>query len=259
MKEILEQSLFDVPYNSFGKIILSSGENYPLSYGWNCVFQCRQITTRLINSLLDEAKIRYVTASEKPHWVIVIEDGDTYMLDPFLLCPEPINISKVLKWEKLILDAYPIGNNKIEVSMVDAHNLQIKLFIKKWAGYKQVLEYTYNIDNWTSRDLPPDDYQLLANLCQKNLEMWILMNQENWWEVIRLYRVPGQWNLDIRVIWGQHFSNIKNQSGFEQQKSRIISRLNTTEEEFDKTWTLGERLYLERQLDICRLREKKGA
>jgi hypothetical protein len=33
MKEILEQSLFDVPYNSFGKIILSSGGKYPLSYG----------------------------------------------------------------------------------------------------------------------------------------------------------------------------------------------------------------------------------
>lgn len=188
----------------------------------------------------------------------MVEDGDTYMLDPFLLCPEPINISKVLNWEKLVLDAYPIGNNKIEAKMIDTYNLQVKLFIKKWTGYKQVLEYTYNINTWASKDLPPDDYQLLANLCQKNLEMWILMNQDNWWEVIRLYRVPGQWNLDIRVIWGQHFSNIKNQSGFEHQKSRIVSRLNTTEEEFDKTWTLGERLYLERQLDICRLREQQG-
>lgn len=53
------------------------------------------------------------------------------MLDPFLLCPEPINISKVLKGEKLVLDAYPIGNNKIEVKMTDSQNLQVKLFIKK--------------------------------------------------------------------------------------------------------------------------------
>jgi hypothetical protein len=60
------------------------------------------------------------------------------------------------------------------------------------------------------------------------------------------------------VIGGQHFSRNKNSAGFEEQKSRIVSRLSTTEEEFDKTWTLGERLYLERQLDICRLREKQG-
>lgn len=97
MKEILEQSLFEVPYNSFGKIILSSGEKYPLSYGGNCVFQCRQITTKLVASVLDESKIRYATASEKPHWVVIVEDGDTYMIDPFLLCPEPINLSKVLR------------------------------------------------------------------------------------------------------------------------------------------------------------------
>lgn len=256
MKGVLEKSLFEVPYNSFGKIILSSGGEYPPSYGGNCVFQCRRITSGLIESLVNECNIRYITASEKPHWVVLVKDDDEYMLDPFLLCPEPINITRVLAWEKLLLEAYPKWNNKIEVKLLQDRTIQINLFIKKWTGFKQVLQYTYDLSQEKSRSLPPDNYQLLANLCQKNLEMWILMNQENGGEVVRIYRVPGQGNMDIRVIGWKHYSESKDPQWFEENRAKVISRLGTTEEEFTRVWNLGERLYLERQVDICKLREK---
>lgn len=56
--------------------------------------------------------------------------------------------------------------------------MQINFFTRKGLGFKQVLQYTYNLSQERSRDLPPDNYQLLANLCQKNLEMGILMDNE---------------------------------------------------------------------------------
>lgn len=255
MKEVLEKSLFEVPYNSYGKIILSAGEQYPDSYGGNCVFQCRRITSGLVESLIDKWNISYITASEKPHWVVLVDDGDEYLLDPFLLCPEPINITRVLSWERITLDAYPKGNNKIEVKLIGEKTIQIHLFIRKWTGFKQVLEYTYDLNKPKSDVLPPDDYQLLANLCQKNLEMWILMSQEREGEVIRIYRVPGQGNMDLRVIGWKHYTATKDKQWFDEYKSKIIARLWSTEDEFDRTWNLWERLYLERQVDICRLRE----
>lgn len=103
----LQETLIKTPYNSFGKIILSEGGSYPESYGGNCVFQCRRLTSALISSTLDLSAISYATATEKPHWVLFVRDGDEYMLDPFLLCPEPINISRVKRGETQVLDAYP--------------------------------------------------------------------------------------------------------------------------------------------------------
>lgn len=119
MKNEIEKTLLEIPYNSFGKILLSSGINYPQPYGGNCVFQCRRLTQELTSSALDISKVSYATAKEKPHWVTIVNDGDEYMIDPFLLCPEPINITKVLRGETQLLDTYPIGTNKIEAKLVE--------------------------------------------------------------------------------------------------------------------------------------------
>lgn len=159
---VIERALLDTPYNSFGKILLSEGDTYPETYGGNCVFQCRRLTSAIITSKLDLNAISYATATEKPHWVVFMNDGDEYMLDPFLLCPEPINISKVKKGETQVLDGYPKSVNKIEAKLLEGGCIQVVLFTKKGSTFKQVLTYTYDLSRPNTRVLPPDNYQILA-------------------------------------------------------------------------------------------------
>ncbi len=51
------------------------------------------------------------------------------------------------------------------------------------------------------------------------------MSEEGPGNVVRIYRQPGQTNMDIRVIGGEHFSDKGDKTRFEQKVEEIATRL----------------------------------
>ncbi len=175
LKTALEDTIDNVPYNSFGKGILASGGEYPPEFGGNCVFQNHELLLRLEAGGIPRTEIAFTTAQERPHWVTLVKDGASlWYLDPFLLCPTPIDINEVRRnGEPSHFSAYPkVSENTglVEVSQLQ-NGVRFRLFRPTMdGGRKRVLNYTYGLEeDELKTELPGVDYQVLAGLAQKVL------------------------------------------------------------------------------------------
>jgi len=179
MLETLKTALSDVietvPYNSFGKAVLAGGGTYPRAFGGNCVFQGHELQQRLVKAGIPEENLQFTTARERPHWVVLAKDGNhLWYLDPFSLCPEPIDLARI-KGKNIVstharYPTLPTGTGQIKVSSI-TKGIRLRLLSPTVdGGLKPVMKYTYRLDTEDLHSkLPDDGYQVLASIRQKHL------------------------------------------------------------------------------------------
>ncbi len=170
---ILEGVHGSIPYNSFGKILLAAGLNYPASLGGNCVYQCRELVRKMLEEGYDSNDISYTTALERPHWVVLYQGEDArYLLDPFVYQKQLINVDLLLEMGSQVVSAYPLvaGEWSQLESKVDGPNSFVTdLQVPRLSGErKRALTYHYDLNNLQT-ELPANDYQLLAAQFQREL------------------------------------------------------------------------------------------
>lgn len=251
-KEFMSDFHTRCPYNSFGKLLLTEGIDYPETLGGNCVFQCRRLTRDLIvEGLESEGTIRYLSAEERPHWVLVAQREAVHSLyDPFILQQEPFDITPLLNEEKDQLEypLYPVvkgrsafarvGRNSSTTIRVEVHALQTS------GTTQEILSYTYPLgESAFHSTLPPDDYQLLASLRQKSLEIGCLMPKDG---VMRLYYHSEAGTMKIIEGGKGIYPETKDPYRFRKKFDAMASRLSISPDDL--------RQYLDRSLQIYRRR-----
>lgn len=170
--EILQETHGRVPYNSFGKILLSAGLSYPSSIGGNCVYQCRELVRAMIGKGHRQESVSFTTALERPHWVVLYQGEARYLLDPFIFQKELLNVDRLFDEGSAKVPLYPVVRGQwstLECKVDGPSTFEAHLKVPRLSGEpRRVLTYHYDV-NALRGELPPNDYQLLAAQVQKEL------------------------------------------------------------------------------------------
>jgi hypothetical protein len=98
--------LKEVPYNSVSSVFNVAREVPPAVFGGNCIWQVMQLRKRLLN---EGVRGTYFLRDGRHHTLIVPSREALFLLDPYLMHKEPINLTEMLdsreKQRKFI--AYP--------------------------------------------------------------------------------------------------------------------------------------------------------
>ncbi len=268
MKEIFHaahhETIRTVPFNSIGKIIMVEGGTYPEAFGGNCVMQARELTRLAVAGGLSADRIKYASGQQRPHWVAFAEDdgihkGKLLMSDPYFMHTEPIDISEVMGRGRVLQRAYPLrgeASSMMEVVATGPRSFDAHLWamrqnatggseIDPTSGLKKVHTYTYDLDTLTD-ELPPNRYQLLAGLKQKNLEMGVLRADQG---VTRVYLEPEQGRFNMLKVGEQKLDRQKNGQveRFDDEMARIAAELGATAEQLYTFFNEGRAAYLRRK------------
>lgn len=170
--QVLQDTHGAVPYNSFGKILLSAGLSYPASIGGNCVYQCRELVRSMVGKGCPQESISFTTALERPHWVTLYKGESRYLLDPFVFQRELLNLDQLFQDGSAKVPLYPVVKGEwsyLECKANGATTFEAHVKVPRLSGEpKRVLTYHYDVEA-LQNELPPNDYQLLAAQRQKEL------------------------------------------------------------------------------------------
>lgn len=242
LSDALVETVRSFPYNSFGKILLAEGMNYPANLGGNCVMQSRDLTRR-IRERINGAPISYITATERPHWVVIVENEGVqrYMLDPFLMHTYPIDMIRA----EAEYGSFPKWVDMVVTWQNEVWDFRTRLITKHKDSDlpRQVFQYTYDLSKWFEAELPPDSYQLLANLKQKLLELWCLTNQGN---VIRIYCDPQTWLLTSVKIGSEKWHFVRSNNIFTWHMEEVADAVSVSSRIILQTIDQARRIYLKK-------------
>ena len=250
----LQETVREVPFNSFGKILLADGQEYPRQLGGNCVLQNRALTDKLAAANITE--LQYITAQEKPHWVSLARDdgfsqGDTFMMDPFILHDEPLNISKAMRDGELIQDVHPLHvpngvPSKVRAVKTADQVMEVQLHAPRPnnpSSTKHVMTYTYHLDGEHHAELPPVNYQVLAGLRQKMIELGVLRPSGR---VSRVYLNPENGDMNMLHVGEKKIARHKSKADFDRDLAEIAGEFRLSLEELLGILDRGKEAYLKR-------------
>jgi hypothetical protein len=114
MKEALQSTLYDVPYNSFAPFILHNKESVPPEMGGNCVRQNEVLSSKLLEKGYNPSYISCEIGKGNIHYASICFDGnELFYLDPFAFQKDPISLTKMFRTgREVVCDAYPVSNEK---------------------------------------------------------------------------------------------------------------------------------------------------
>ncbi len=247
----MERTVKEIPYNSFGKILLAAGKEYPESLGGNCVFQLRRLIGIMAMKGIDPGKVQYMTAKERPHWVALLASQERkILLDPFLAPKSPFDVTDLLVEQRpgefplypaiegmeAKAKVIPISPEKF---VIELHSLSTRRKLRK------MLTYTYDLKNLGS-ELPCDDYQYLAGLTQTQIHMSVVVDDNC---LIKLYLDPQRGEMNIINIGHEKASRIKNRAGYDKILAILLAKLGLTEQELFNTMEEARGIYLKIQAE----------
>jgi hypothetical protein len=254
LETALEETVHEVPFNSFGKILLADGEEYPRQLGGNCVLQNRILTEKLASAGV--AGLQYTTAKEKPHWVSLARDdgfseGDLFMMDPFVMHNSPINMTEVMRSGQVQQAVHPLNvpngvSSHILAKAIGSQEIEVQLHAPRPnnpASTKHVMTYTYDLSTPFAQELPPNNYQLLAGVRQKMLELGVLRPSGG---VSRVYVNPENGDMNMLHVGQQKISRPKQQAEFDRHFAEIAAEFRLSAEELFRLFGLGREAYLRR-------------
>jgi hypothetical protein len=222
MKEQLTQIILGTPYFSAGKLLMAEGVRYNHNLGGNCVFQ----NTALAGRLRDQggAPSFISSLSDRLHFATLCREGSQqYLLDPFLLHREPINLTKILKQKtEKHYDAYPYTGgmpSRLVVRPTSKSTFTIGLYVFKDGSYALSREYSYDLSSEFPR-LPELDDPEIARTIQRSLALRVI---ELSGKLHKLNLCPRTGHMGIKSINGSQelFSQKKDPEGFMDRLEQI--------------------------------------
>lgn len=153
--ETLQEALGEVqesfPFNNVRRLVKweDSSVRLPGAFGGACVFQLKQLREKLKS--LEGYEINYLQEFEGGHAAMVckhIESGTLFMMDPFMLYVEPINLSRILENRRPEDHAaYPILRSseqiRLEVRPMSPTVFQVTLYYNPW-NQSEYVSYVYD-------------------------------------------------------------------------------------------------------------------
>ena len=173
-----------MPYNSVTPVYQTAGIIVPDYFGDNCIGQAEAVINNLPRSLAEKS---FYLVDERHHLVITLIGEDYYLLDPYLMHKEPINISLQLRNGALqqTYPAYPLEFNDrkeemrsfISVNFLpDAHDTCTRFSLRKGRfspshDRYEIAVFNFDLQNRIKERTAPDDPAIAFHAEQTTLSI----------------------------------------------------------------------------------------
>lgn len=242
MKNTYHEVIHAFPFNSFGKIFLAEGKEYPEQFGGNCVFLTRQLTRRLIQSGLSP---HCIEATNRVHWAVLCREGkEIYHLDPFLMHQEPIPVSSVLRSEKTATyDALPIVSDhptKLQITPRGKHTFSIATFGFRAGTYRPIRAYDYDLRQTLSE--APSDWERARD---NNESTYLTLRTVDQSGIATKICLHGEGFMSAHVLGKEKYRQASD-ARFHETFERVAQQLRTDIGRLMSFFYDGQKLYQER-------------
>lgn len=226
MRESLERTARTIPYNSIAKLLIGEGKKVPKVFGGNCIEQNRALVHDLISKGF-KGSVQFTAAHERPHWMTICTEGKTpYLLDPFFLHTEPINLARVMRGETIVSPAFPIkdrtANSFLQARAGEGRQIEVEFWNPGANGngrLKRQLAYTFD-PAVCFEQLPPAT-QKLGGAPLNRLELAVVRQDGG---VSRMSQEVSSGGKKIALI-GEKELVLNGDGGFEEELERIAKEL----------------------------------
>ncbi len=245
MKEILEKTIREVPYNSLTPFFVNAGVDYPQELGGNCITQNTVLSEGLRSQGLKPSFLMSKTNGSDHYATVCMSEGTLFYLDPFLMHCEPIPLDRLFLEKELTLNSHPNhqGNyRRVLATSVGHGKFSIDLMGYSGSENGRILTYNFDLGKLLS-ELPSPGSEAFRKPLRK-LSLRILRKDN---QVSSLNLHPSTGHLDIYNINGAR-GFIRAATApirFREELKRIAEELNCPADKILHYLYLGYGIYKE--------------
>lgn len=250
MKPELEATIRSVPYNSFGVLMHQLEQNYSPKFGGNCVVQLRELEKRLnANGYSDNVNFFASTSTNQViHYTAICSEGNRlYLLDPFLMQTEPINLTSIFaSRQRVTVPIFPKegdSSSQLKIVTTSPTKFKVTLYGTKPNGHRKIRSYRFDLDDKLD-DLPSLNSEEFQHT-QRNLLLRLVRpdNRLSW-----VTLDPKTEKLEIDHLWGSGesvtVSQNKSPNAFDKELEIIARELGCNPMHILTHFSLGYSAYM---------------